>query len=59
MTSACMEEGCVRLSIDDSYEENPLRLDIWLDQETQPEYADILYAGRRILSLTVDHFEIL
>ena len=59
MTSACAEEGRVRLSIDDSYEENPLRLDIWLNQENQPEYADILYDGRRILSLTVDHFEIL
>ena len=59
MTSACMEEGCVRLSIDDSYEENPLRLDIWLNRENQPEHADILYDGRRILSLTVDHFEIL
>ena len=59
MTSACAEEGRVRLSIDDSYEENALRLDIWLDQENQPEHADILYDGRRILYLTVDHFEIL
>ena len=40
-------------------EEDALHLDIWLDPEDQPVQADILYDGRRILSLTVTDFEIL
>ena len=49
LASACREDGRIRLSVDDSYEENALRLDIWLNPENRPEHADILYAGRRIL----------
>lgn len=59
MTSACREDGNIRLSIDDSFEEDSLRLDIWLNAENEPQQADILYDGRRILSVTVDKFEIL
>ena len=57
--SACTEDGMIRLSIDDSYEEETMRLDIWLDEEKKPACADILYAGRRILSIDVANFEIL
>lgn len=59
VTSACREEGTIRLSIDDSYEEDPLCLDIWLNSENLPEYAEILYDGRKILSVSVKKFEIL
>ena len=59
MMSACKEEDSLRLSIDDSYEEDPLRLDIWLNSENLPETADILYDGRRILSVSVMNFELL
>ena len=59
MTSVCREDDLLRLSVDDSYEEDPLRLDIWLDAENRPVNADILYDGRRILSLGVENFEIL
>lgn len=59
MVSACKEENGFRLSIDDSYEEDPLRLDIWLNSEHNPEQADILYDGRRILSVSVMNFELL
>jgi len=59
MTSACREDGKIRLSIDDSYEKDPLRLDIWLNPEYKPDHADILYDGRRILSVDVVNFEIL
>ena len=59
MTSACREEGNIRLSMDDSFEADPLRLDIWLNGENEPQQADILYDGRRILSVAVDKFEIL
>lgn len=59
MTSACKEDGRILLSVDDSYEDDALRLDIWLDSENIPEQADILFDGRRILSVSVDDFEIL
>lgn len=45
-----------RFEIDDSYEENPLRLDIWLNQTNIPVAADILWDGRRVVSLTVENF---
>ena len=59
LSSACDGEGGIRLSMDDSYEEDPLRLDVWLNGEGMPEKADILYDGRRILSVAVEKFEIL
>lgn len=58
ITSACREEGSVRLSVDDSFEEDALRLDIWLDADQLPKHADVLENGRRILSLDVSNFVI-
>ncbi len=58
LTSAGEEGELLRLTIDDSYEEDALQLDIWLDAGDKPIQADILYDGRRILSLTVSNFEI-
>lgn len=58
--SACGTEGeLTKVQIDDSYEENPLTLDIWLDTNDLPVQADILYEGRRVVSLSVSGFEIL
>ena len=59
LTSACQEDNMTRLSIDDSYEENALRLDIWLNPQNMPKHAEILYDNRRILSLDVVNFTIL
>lgn len=59
LTSACTEEDQLRLTIDDSYEDDALTLDIWLDAEDIPVRAEILYDGRRILSLSVTNFTIL
>lgn len=58
LTSAGMEDEQLRLSIDDSYEDDALHLDIWLDPEDIPVRAEIVYDGRRILSLTVKNFVI-
>lgn len=58
ITSACREDGAVRLSIDDSYEDDALHLDIWLDGEDLPQKADIRYGDRRILSLVIKNFVI-
>lgn len=59
LTSACREEEGIRLSIDDSYEDDALRLDIWLDDANIPQQADILQNGTRILTLAVKDFEFL
>lgn len=47
------EDEGLRLTIDDSYAENALMLDIWLDDQDLPKRAEILYDGRRILTLLV------
>lgn len=58
LTSACTEDGQIRLTMDDSYEEDALQLDIWLTEDEIPIRAEILYDGRRILSLNVENFVI-
>jgi len=47
------------LIIDDSYEEDALQLDVYLSKDHIPTQADILWRGRRILSLTVKSFAFL
>lgn len=56
LTSAGMEDGSLRLSIDDSYADDALHLDIWLDEGDMPVRAEILYDNRRILSVAVTNF---
>jgi len=58
ITAACQEEEGLRVTADDSYEEKPLTLDIWLDEKDLPSRAEILYNGRRILTLAVKNVEI-
>ena len=55
MTSAGMEDGLLRLSVNDSYDDDALNLDVWLDSEDIPEKADICYDGKRILSIRVEN----
>lgn len=59
LTAAGMEGDLLRLTIDDSYEDDALQLDIWLDGENLPARAEVLYGGRRILTLNVANFQIL
>ena len=59
LTSACMEEELLRLSINDSYEEDALQLDIWMQEKNIPIRSDILYDGKRILSLEIENFTFL
>ena len=46
----------MKLIIDDSYEEESLQMDIWLDENTLPCEAEILWKGRRIMSLKIKNF---
>lgn len=58
LTAAGMEDDLLRLTIDESYEEDALTVDIWLDESDNPIRAEILYDGRRILTLTIENFQI-
>lgn len=58
LTSACSEEELLRLTIDDSYDQGALKLNIWLDGENRPVIAHIFQEGKRILSLKITNFEI-
>lgn len=56
LTSCGSEGGVLRVAIDDSYEEDALHLDIWLDENDLPARGEILWQGRRILSIVVKNF---
>lgn len=58
LTAAGMEEDLLRLTIDDSFEEDAMTVDIWLNGEDVPVRAEIVYDGRRILSLAIENFQI-
>ena len=57
--SSGMEDGLVRLTIDDSYHADALQVDIWLGTDDLPVRAEVLFRQRRILSLEVSNYEIL
>lgn len=57
--SAGMDGEYLLVTIDDSYEEDALQVDIWLDGENLPVRAEILYDGRRILSMEITDFRFL
>ena len=56
---AGMEDDLLRLTIDDSYEDEALQLDIWLNEQDAPIRGEIMYGGRTIVSMLVKDFEIL
>ena len=43
------------ISIDDSYEEESLQMQIQMEGDS-PSFAEIFWQGRRILTLTVEDF---
>ena len=55
LTAAGMEEDLLRLTIDDSYADNALTVDIWLE-EGKVEEAEIAWEGRRCVTMTVEDF---
>ena len=58
LRSACVEEKLLHLTINDTYEEDALTLDIWLEDGEKPVRGEILQDGRRILTLDVKEFAI-
>lgn len=58
--AACGKDGDeVRVAIDDSYEDNALRLDIWINSQDVPIRGEILWKGQRVVSLEVRNFSYL
>ena len=58
LTACGMEEDLLRLTINDSYEDDALQLEIWLNDDDQPVQAEIIYCGRRIITMEVEKFQI-
>ena len=58
LTSAGQEGEYLRAAIDDSYAEDALHLDVWLDDGDLPVRAEVLWKGRRLLSMEVKNFQI-
>ncbi len=59
LTSCGPEGEGLRLSIDDSYREDPLSLEVLTDAADAPAQADIVWKGRRIVSVQVKNFRLL
>lgn len=58
LTACTVEEDLLRLTIDDSYEDDALQLEIWLNNSDAPVRAEILYDGRRIVTMDITNFQI-
>ena len=58
LTAANEEDDLLHLTIHDSYEEDALQMEIWLNDQDVPVNAEILYNGRRIVTMSVENFSI-
>lgn len=58
LTACAQEDDLLHLTINDSYEEDALQMEIWMDEENRPIQAEILYDGRRIVTMSVENFQI-
>ncbi|MBE6958462.1 MAG: hypothetical protein E7447_04855 [Ruminococcaceae bacterium] len=58
--TSCSQDGeYLRVAIDDSYAENALHLEVWLDSEDTPQGCEIYWQGRRLLSMNIKNFRYL
>lgn len=58
--AACgQDKETFRITFNDSYEEDALQLDVWIDSNCFPLRCELIWAGRRILSLDVSSFSYL
>lgn len=59
MESCSQETDAYRITFCDSYKEDALQLDLWMDSGQMPARCEIIWQGRRILSLDVSSFSFL
>lgn len=58
--TSCGDSGNgLQLFIDDSYADNALTLEICLDEQDLPRTAEIIWRGRRILTMQIENFQML
>lgn len=57
IASAGYEDELLRLTIEDSFRDSPLHVDVWLEKGDTPCRGEILYKGVRILSLAVANYQ--
>ena len=58
LTSCGPDGENLLLTIHDSYEEDALTMDIWLNPDNVPIRGEILYDGRRIVTMDIENFTI-
>lgn len=56
LSSAGHDGEFVLLTLSDSYEQEALHVDVWLDGNDLPYRCDILWQGRRVLSMELENF---
>ena len=56
LTAAVQEEELLHLTIHDSYEEDALQMEIWLNEADVPVQGEIIYGGRRIVTMKFENF---
>ncbi len=60
ITAVGQDGDGLRLTVDSTFEENPLTVDTWLDpQKRIPIFAEVCYNGQRILTISVSEFQFL
>lgn len=56
----CGKDGDqLKMMIDDSYAQEPLQVELWLDAAANPQTCEIMWQNRRILSLKIKSFSFL
>ena len=56
LTACAQEAEYLHLTVNDSYEEDALQLEIWLNEANIPVRGEIIYDGRRILTMEIENF---
>ena len=47
------------IQLDDSYQENALNINLQMNDECSPKFAEVFYNGRRVVSISFENFTIL
>ena len=56
-SSGRSDDGC-KIIIDDSYTEDALKVDVWLNENGVPRSAELVWQNRRILSVSIEEFNL-
>ena len=59
LSSSTQEGELYRIAVDDSYEDDALHLEVWLDASNAPVAAEVYWQGRRLLTIAVRNFTFL